>query len=130
MSSFPLCRLCGADLTRTFVDLGMSPLCESDVPVGEGPALICGVHQAESVNDHVRLPAGSRRHEPASGQQAQPGPAMRAAVLGDHAVVRQESRRSDPFDGIGSLRDERSGLGAPRLLGHGGVGEQLGQAAR
>jgi hypothetical protein len=26
------CRLCGADLTRTFVDLGMSPLCESYVP--------------------------------------------------------------------------------------------------
>ena len=55
---------------------------------------------------------------------------MRTAVLGDHAVVRQESRRSDPFHGISSLRDERSGLGAPRLLGHGGVGEQLGQAAR
>jgi 2-polyprenyl-3-methyl-5-hydroxy-6-metoxy-1,4-benzoquinol methylase len=27
-----LCRLCGARLTRTFVDLGMSPLCESYVP--------------------------------------------------------------------------------------------------
>jgi hypothetical protein len=26
------CRLCGAGLTRTFVDLGMSPLCESYVP--------------------------------------------------------------------------------------------------
>jgi 2-polyprenyl-3-methyl-5-hydroxy-6-metoxy-1,4-benzoquinol methylase len=26
------CRLCGADLTSTFVDLGMSPLCESYVP--------------------------------------------------------------------------------------------------
>jgi 2-polyprenyl-3-methyl-5-hydroxy-6-metoxy-1,4-benzoquinol methylase len=26
------CRLCGADLTETFVDLGMSPLCESYVP--------------------------------------------------------------------------------------------------
>src|SRR5262249_28657028 len=26
------CRLCGALLTRTFVDLGMSPLCESYVP--------------------------------------------------------------------------------------------------
>jgi hypothetical protein len=26
------CRLCGASLTRTFVDLGMSPLCESYVP--------------------------------------------------------------------------------------------------
>jgi hypothetical protein len=29
------CRLCGVPLTRTFVDLGMSPLCESYVP-GEG----------------------------------------------------------------------------------------------
>jgi SAM-dependent methyltransferase len=28
----PECRLCGAGLTRTFVDLGMSPLCESYVP--------------------------------------------------------------------------------------------------
>jgi C-methyltransferase C-terminal domain/Putative zinc binding domain/Methyltransferase domain len=28
----PKCRLCGADLTHTFVDLGMSPLCESYVP--------------------------------------------------------------------------------------------------
>jgi hypothetical protein len=26
------CRLCGAELTETFVDLGMSPLCESFVP--------------------------------------------------------------------------------------------------
>jgi len=32
MSSLPLCRLCGTELTRTFVDLGMSPLCESYVP--------------------------------------------------------------------------------------------------
>jgi 2-polyprenyl-3-methyl-5-hydroxy-6-metoxy-1,4-benzoquinol methylase len=31
MSSLHSCRLCGADLTRTFVDLGMSPLCESYV---------------------------------------------------------------------------------------------------
>jgi hypothetical protein len=31
MSSLPACRLCGASLTRTFVDLGMSPLCESYV---------------------------------------------------------------------------------------------------
>ena len=26
------CRLCGAPLTHTFVDLGMSPLCESYIP--------------------------------------------------------------------------------------------------
>ena len=26
------CRLCGAELTRTFVDIGMSPLCESYIP--------------------------------------------------------------------------------------------------
>jgi 2-polyprenyl-3-methyl-5-hydroxy-6-metoxy-1,4-benzoquinol methylase len=32
MSPKPTCRLCGAELTRTFVDLGMSPLCESYVP--------------------------------------------------------------------------------------------------
>lgn len=29
------CRLCGADLTHTFVDLGMSPLCESYVAAGQ-----------------------------------------------------------------------------------------------
>lgn len=32
MSSLPTCRLCGAQLTRTFVDLGMSPLCETYIP--------------------------------------------------------------------------------------------------
>jgi hypothetical protein len=32
MSLLHECRLCGAKLTRTFVDLGMSPLCESYVP--------------------------------------------------------------------------------------------------
>jgi SAM-dependent methyltransferase len=30
--SAPACRLCGADLVNTFVDLGMSPPCESYVP--------------------------------------------------------------------------------------------------
>src|ERR1700744_5102041 len=43
------CRLCGADLTRTFVDLGMSPLCESYVPEQQ-------LDQAESFYPlHVRL---------------------------------------------------------------------------
>src|SRR6478735_6408322 len=32
MPTLHLCQLCGAPLTRTFVDLGMSPLCESYVP--------------------------------------------------------------------------------------------------
>ena len=32
MSLTQSCRVCGAGLTRTFVDLGMSPLCESYVP--------------------------------------------------------------------------------------------------
>jgi C-methyltransferase C-terminal domain/Putative zinc binding domain/Methyltransferase domain len=45
----PTCRLCGADLTRTFVDLGMSPLCESYVPEQQ-------LDQAESFYPlHVRL---------------------------------------------------------------------------
>jgi 2-polyprenyl-3-methyl-5-hydroxy-6-metoxy-1,4-benzoquinol methylase len=34
-----LCRLCGARLTRTFVDLGMSPLCESYVAAGQLDAM-------------------------------------------------------------------------------------------
>jgi 2-polyprenyl-3-methyl-5-hydroxy-6-metoxy-1,4-benzoquinol methylase len=32
MSAQRACRLCGAELTHTFVDLGMSPLCESYLP--------------------------------------------------------------------------------------------------
>src|SRR6476620_10886614 len=32
MPTLRKCRLCGSPLTRTFVDLGMSPLCESYVP--------------------------------------------------------------------------------------------------
>src|SRR6202161_3968223 len=32
MSTLHQCRLGGAELTRTFVDLGMSPLCESYIP--------------------------------------------------------------------------------------------------
>jgi len=35
MSRAHRCRLCGAELTRTFVDLGMSPLCESYVAEGQ-----------------------------------------------------------------------------------------------
>src|SRR5947199_5568675 len=35
MPTFNQCRLCGASVTRTFVDLGMSPLCESYVPEGK-----------------------------------------------------------------------------------------------
>ena len=44
-----MCRLCGAELTRTFVDLGMSPLCESYVPAER-------LDQAEAFYPlHVRL---------------------------------------------------------------------------
>jgi hypothetical protein len=40
------CRLCGAELTRTFVDLGMSPLCESYVPEErlDGPETFYPLH--------------------------------------------------------------------------------------
>ena len=48
---FGSCRLCGAPLATTFVNLGMSPLCESFLPAGEVDrmeayfplhALVCG----------------------------------------------------------------------------------------
>jgi len=49
MAVLPVCRLCGAALTRTFVDLGMSPLCESYVPMEK-------LDEAESFYPlHVRL---------------------------------------------------------------------------
>src|SRR3954470_11726380 len=40
------CRLCGANLTETFVDLGMSPLCESYVPAHalDGPETFYPLH--------------------------------------------------------------------------------------
>jgi C-methyltransferase-like protein/putative zinc binding protein/methyltransferase family protein len=46
MASFHACRLCGASLTRTFVDLGMSPLCESYVPAEQldGPETFYPLH--------------------------------------------------------------------------------------
>src|SRR5215467_9128024 len=49
MSTLHQCRLCGATLTRTFVDLGMSPLCESYIPADH-------LDEAESFYPlHVRL---------------------------------------------------------------------------
>lgn len=46
MSSQHKCRLCGAALTRTFVDLGMSPLCESYVSASDldGPEVFYPLH--------------------------------------------------------------------------------------
>src|ERR1700749_5140638 len=38
MSSGHACRLCGADLTRSFVRLGVSPLCASYLPAASGDA--------------------------------------------------------------------------------------------
>ena len=98
-------------------------------PLGQGAALIRGVHEAEAVEDQVRWPVIGR-HQPAAGQHAQPRAAVRAPVLGDPSVLRQVARRGHPFHRVGGLRDERGGLGAPRLLRHGRVGQQLSQAAR
>src|SRR5262245_7931142 len=41
-----LCRLCSAELTETFVDIGMSPLCESYVPADrlDGPETFYPLH--------------------------------------------------------------------------------------
>ena len=46
MPALHVCRLCGADLTQTFVDLGMSPLCESYVPADrlDGPETFYPLH--------------------------------------------------------------------------------------
>ena len=52
------CRLCGSHVDRTFVDLGMSPLCESFVPADKADhmepyfplhALVCGECSAQRI---------------------------------------------------------------------------------
>ena len=56
------CRLCGAQLTETFVDLGMSPLCESYVPADKANqmepfyplhAYVCGECFLVQVEEYV-----------------------------------------------------------------------------
>ncbi|MQA79602.1 MAG: methyltransferase domain-containing protein [Streptosporangiales bacterium] len=46
MTTLPSCRLCGATLTRTFVDIGMSPPCESYVSADalDGPETFYPLH--------------------------------------------------------------------------------------
>ena len=59
------------------------------------------------------------------GQQAQPGAAVRAAVLSDPGPGREQARRGHPGYGVDRLGDECGRLGAPGLLRHGRVVEQL-----
>ncbi len=56
------CRLCGSGLARTFVDLGMSPLCESILPPGQLDAmepcyplhaLVCGTCFLVQLKEYV-----------------------------------------------------------------------------
>ena len=99
-------------------------------PLGQGGVLIGGMHQAEAVDDHVGFLAAVGRHQSAVGEQPQPGPAMGAAVLGHHASRGQQPGRGDSLHGVGGLCDQRGRLGPSRLLRNGGIGQQLGQAAR
>ena len=89
------------------------------------------MHQAEAVEDHVSLPAvvpdGTSPRAASSSSQDPPCGLPYSATT---PWSGSESRRGDSFHGVGGLSDERGRLGAPRLLGHGGIGQQLGQAAR
>jgi hypothetical protein len=114
---------------RVILQQQRSARCDPRHPLGQGVALIRGVHEAEAVEDQVCWPVIGR-HQPAAGQHVQPRAAVRTPVLGDDPVLRQVSRRGHPFHRVGGLRDERGGLGTPRLLRHGRVGQQLSQAAR
>ena len=81
------CRLCGAQLTETFVDLGMSPLCESFISADrldgpetfyplhvrictewllvQLPAYVPGEIQGPSPDGHTPRSPAARRREPA-----------------------------------------------------------------
>src|SRR5262249_23614244 len=65
------CRLCGADVTTTLVDLGMSPLCESFLTVAELDrvehyyplhALVCGKCLLAQLKEYVRPDAIFREY--------------------------------------------------------------------
>ena len=98
-------------------------------PLGEGRRLVRRVHQPETIKNDVGWFTRRDGRQPATSQQLQPGAAVRAAVLGHPAAVRQQPRRGDPAHGIGGLGHERGRLGRPRFLGDGRVGYQLSQAA-
>ena len=112
--------------------------CSSSTPPGatraarsaRAAALVRGVHQAEAVEDHVGRLAVGRGASPRSASRPSQEPPCGLPYSATTPALRQQSRRGHPLHRVGGLRDERGGLGAPRLLGHGRVGQQLGQAAR
>ena len=88
------------------------------------------MHEAEAVEDYIGLLSVAGGYESPLGEHAHPGPAVRAAVLGYPGPFRQQARRGDPCHGVSRLGHKRGRLGATRFLRHGGIGQQLGQAAR
>ena len=92
---------------------------------------VVGVHHAETVDDHVGLLAAaaegtSPRATSRSSQDLPCGLPYSATTprSGSHPATATRSTAS------AACADERRGLGAPRFLRHGGIGQQLGQAAR
>ena len=102
---------------------------QSGGALGQRRRLVGCVHHPETVDDHVGLSVGGHRAQTAGRQQIQPGPAVRAAVLGDPRARGQQAGGGNPADGVRRLGDEGGRLGASRLLWHGRIGQQLGQAA-
>ena len=98
-------------------------------PLRQGRRLIGLVHHAEGVDDQVPGPAVGDRLKTPVGQQAEPRASMGTGELGHRASTGEPPGRRQPFDGVRGLRDQRFGLGAARLLGHGGFADQLRQAA-
>ena len=97
--------------------------------LGQRRRLVRRVHHPEAVDDHVCLGVAGHLGQAAGRQQIEPGPAVRAAVLGDPRARGQQAGGGNPADRVRRLGDEGGRLGAPWLLRHGRIGQQLGQAA-
>ncbi len=112
--------------------------CSKRTPPGATRATRCAravglirvVHHAERVDDQIGRPTVGHRCETPVGQQAQPGATVGTAELGYPPSAGEPSRCCEAFNGVDGLCDQRRGLGAERLFGHGGFADQLRQAAR
>ena len=97
---------------------------------GKGGRLVCRVHHAETIEDHIGSPGVIDGLEAAIDERFEPGAPMRTSELRDANSRVEPTGGGNPLHGVGRLGYERGRLGTQGRLGEGGVFDQLGQTTR